>query len=161
MPMDWRTAYLEQARSDHAMLRRLLTDKTVPLCHCLHYLQMATEKLAKGFLTQPGGARYRRTHDAFVNFLIIAKGSPDLQKACGFTQRRVFAAYLDSLRDLAQDVENLSPEGNDHPNPEYPWEQAGVVISPLAYPFSNLDLYQQSPKMAKLLKFIADCFTVA
>ena len=50
--MDWRTAYLEQAKSDYAMLLKLNRDEA-PLCHRLHYLQMTTEKMAKGFLTRP------------------------------------------------------------------------------------------------------------
>ena len=160
MPMDWRTAYLEQARSDHDILFSLLR-ANAPLCHCLHYLQMTTEKMAKGFLTRPGGTRYPNTHDAFVQFLQGARYRPEIQRACGFTQQRPFIAYLNSLTDFAQAVEDLSPEGGDHPNPEYPWEQNGLILSPLTHPFLDLDLRQQTPKMAKFLKFIADCFTVA
>ena len=69
MAMDWRTAYFQQARSDYDMLLRLLKEENVPECQRLHYLQMATEKLAKGFLTQPGGPRYPKVHDAFVRFV--------------------------------------------------------------------------------------------
>ena len=160
MPMDWRTAYLMQARSDYTILLRLLQEKEVPLCHCLHYLQMTTEKLAKGFLTQSNGLRYPRTHNAFATFVKIAVYRPDIQQACGFTRNRPFIAYLESLRPLAYAIENLSPEGDDHPNPEYPWEQRGDIHAPFEYPFLELDLRQQSVKMSKLLQFIADCFTL-
>lgn len=71
-----------------------------------------------------------------------------------------YVAYLDGLRDLAQKIEDLSPDGGDHPNPEYPWEQNGSIIVPVSYAFPDLDLRQQSAKMAKLLKFIAACFTL-
>lgn len=161
MAVDWRAAYFQQAYSDYEMLLKLLADENAPLCQTLHYLQMTTEKLAKSFLTQPGGPRHPKTHDAFARFVVkFARFDKDLQSACGFTDVRQYSMYLDGLCDLAQRVENLSPEGDDHPNPEYPWEQNGVVIVPLTYPFPDLDLRQQSPKMAKLLKFIASCFTV-
>ena len=75
--MDWRTAYLEQAKSDYAMLLKL-NQEEAPLCHRLHYLQMTTEKMAKGFLTPKGGARYPKTHNALVvNFVKLAEKRPD------------------------------------------------------------------------------------
>ncbi len=123
---------------------------------------MTTEKLAKGFLTQPGGPRYGKVHDAFAKFVKkSARLNPDLQRACGIQSAHQFAEYLDGLRDLAQKIEDLSPEGGDHPNPEYPWEQNGEILSPLIHSFSELDMRRQSPKMDKLLKFIAKCFTIA
>ena len=90
--------------------------------------------------------------------MVIAKGLPRLQQVCGFVQNRHFAAYLDSLRPLAQAIENLSPEGDEHPNPEYPWEQNGAIAVPVEYHFSDLDL--ADPKIIKFLRFIADCFTL-
>lgn len=161
MPMDWRTAYFQQAKSDYDMLLRLLKEDDIPSCQILHYLQMTTEKLAKGFLIAPGGSRYPKTHDAFARFVKkYARLNPDLQWACGCVNVSQFGAYLDGLRDLAQRIEDLSPEGDDHPNPEYPWEQNGLIIAPISYPFPDLDLRQQSAKMTKLLKFIAACFTL-
>ena len=50
--MTWREAFLEQARSDFAMFD-LLNEAKVPQCHVLHYLQMATEKLAKALSLSP------------------------------------------------------------------------------------------------------------
>ena len=64
-----------------------------------------------------------------------------------------------SLLDTAQNVENLSPDGGDHPNPEYPWEVKGIILLPTEYAFIGLEL--ESPKMVKLLEFIADCFALA
>lgn len=153
MAADWRTAYFQQAKSDYGMLLKLLKEDNVPLCHSLHYLQMTTEKLAKGFRTPPGGPRPAKVHDAFTNFVKkYARLDPNLQRACGFTNVAQYSKYLEGLRDLAQKVEDLSPEGDDHPNPEYPWEQGGLIFVPMAYPFSDLDLRRQSPKMVKLLK---------
>jgi hypothetical protein len=156
--MDWRTAYLEQAKSDYAMLLKLNREEA-PLCHRLHYLQMTTEKLAKGFLTPHGGPRYAKTHDAFVSFVKLAGRRPDLRVASHFTNVSQFKAYVTSLLETAQKVEDLSPDGGDHPNPEYPWEEKGIILLPAEYPFTDLDL--RSRKMIKLLQFIDDCFTVA
>ena len=156
--MDWRTAYLTQAKSDYAMPLKLNREEAL-LCHRLHYLQMATEKLAKGFLTPSGGARYPRTHNAFADFVKIADRRPDLRVASHFTKRSQFAAYIASLLETAKKVESLSPDGEDHSNPEYPWEEKGVIMLPTEYPFADLDL--RSRKMVKLLQFIDDCFTVA
>lgn len=156
--MDWRTAYLTQAKSDYAMLLKLIREEA-PLCHRLHYLQMTTEKMAKGFLTNKGGPRYAKTHDAFVKFVRLAGGRPEFLAASHFTQAGSFAAYVASLLDTAQNVENLSPDGGDHANPEYPWEEQGAILSPTQYAFNDLVL--ENPKMVKLLQFIADCFTLA
>ena len=58
MALDWRTAYFQQAKSDYEMLLKLLSEEDIPPCQSLHYLQMTTEKLAKGLLTRPGGSHY-------------------------------------------------------------------------------------------------------
>lgn len=152
MPHDWRSATLLQARSDYDMLRRLLDDSEVPLCHVLHYLQMTTEKLAKAYLTPPGGERYPKTHDAFANFVNTFKASRAFRKELGIPRSEQFRRYIQSLKSLAKKVENLSPDGGDHPNPEYPWYDNGAVIVPSEYPFIDLSL--QSPKMVRLLEFI-------
>src|SRR5882724_6463098 len=42
-------AFIAQARSDWLVYRVLTESAEVPLCHRLHYLQMACEKLAKAY----------------------------------------------------------------------------------------------------------------
>lgn len=155
MPGDWRAAYLEQAHSDFQLLQRLIPQNDIPLCHKLHYLQMTAEKMAKGFLTPPGGGRYGNTHNAFVRFTTIAASRPELRRLSRYRNPAQFTAYVGSFRDAAQKVEDLSPEGGDHPNPEYPWEQGGVIQTPLGYHFPDLDL--RNPKMIRLMQFIEDC----
>ena len=155
MPEQWRTAFLAQARSEYALFQQLRNDKSVAPCHKLHLLQMATEKLAKAFGTPPG-QRPPRTHKAFVNFVQTAAANPRVRRASHFAQRGQFAAYANSLLPLAQSIEDLSPEGDDHPNPEYPWEQNGQVVSPLEHDWRGLSL--QSVPMLKLLQFLDDCF---
>lgn len=156
MAWDWRSSYLEQAKSDYKMFKSI---DQAPLCHSLHYLQMTTEKLAKGFLTQPGGGRYGKTHDAFVKFLRVAKGRPEFQAVAGFEQSNRFVAFVDSLLGIGQEIENLSPDGGDHPNPEYPWEAGGTIYLPTEYAFPGLVL--TNPKMIKLIQFVDDCLKIA
>ena len=156
MAHDWRSAYLRQAKSDYALFL-MLTEANAPLCHRLHYLQMATEKMSKGLLTPPGGPRFARSHNALVNFMIVAKVRHDIREASHFKSRTQFIAYIDSLIDTGRRIEDLSPEGDDHPNPEYPWEVQGRIVVPIEYAFANLDL--NSPKMIKLLQFVHDCFS--
>ena len=50
MPWDWRSSYLEQAKSNYAMFSLIRSQASS--CQSLHYLQMAKEKMAKGFLTR-------------------------------------------------------------------------------------------------------------
>lgn len=159
MPLDWRTGYLEQAKSDYAILELLRAASNVPLCQRLHYLQMATEKMAKGFLTPPGAGPYPKTHDAFVRFVRAARSRQYIRDACGFTRSEAFSAYLDSLLPLAREIENLSPEGEEHPNPEYPWEVNGAIYSPLRHPFAALDF--RNVGMTRMMQFIENCLSIA
>lgn len=161
MPMDWRTAYFQQAHSDYTVLLKMIKDESIPLCHCLHYLQMTTEKLAKGFNTPPGAGPHEKTQNAFLRFVVSgAERNLRLKAACGFTDTVQYRQYLISLRGLAQRIENLSPEGEDHPNPEYPWQQGIKILVPVSYPFRELSLRQQSLKMVDMLRFIDTCFGI-
>ena len=154
--MSWRSAYLRQAQSDWVMFNRLTASADTPLCQRLHYLQMATEKLAKGLLTVSGGGPYPKTHDAFVRFMRVAKSRPDIREACKFTQASAFNAYIDSLLPLGESIQGLSPEGDDHPNPEYPWELREIIYTPVDYAFPEFAL--QSRRMLKMLQFLQYCF---
>lgn len=162
MAEDWRAAFLLQARSDYAVLRLLLdaarNDPTL-LCQCLHYLQMTTEKLAKGFLTEPGGPRPPTVHRAFTRFVQTSRGNDRLRRGCGSTSARQFTAYLNSLLPLASAIEDLAPSGDrDRPNPEYQWEENGAVTAPAEFVFVGLDF--KNPKMIKMLQFIENCFRI-
>ena len=156
---DWRSLYLRQAQSDYAVLRLLLDTPNVPLCQKLHYLQMTTEKLAKGLMTEPGAPSYKRTHNAFVDFMRVIRTRKGVQKVCGFTNVRAFASFIDSLLPLAQEIEDLSPDGISHPNPEYPWDDENGPISPLDYPFASLR-FTANPKMSRMILFVEACLTL-
>jgi hypothetical protein len=154
---NWRTAYLRQSRSDYEIFKTLLSVPNTPLCQRLHYLQMATEKLSKALMTE-GAVRPARSHDAFVRFLQAASRRPEIRRALGYDRRTQFAAVINGILPQAQLVEDLSPEGPDHPNPEYPWESGGSIISPLDYRFPGLHF--ENTRMIKLMKFLERCFEI-
>jgi hypothetical protein len=81
--MDWHEAYLVQARSDYAVLRGLGL-QNADYCHRLHYLQMASEKLAKAMLTAPGDDQAAPiSHVMFVRMLQVLKGRPEIRRQMG------------------------------------------------------------------------------
>ena len=157
---DWRTLYLRQARADYAVFKVLLATPNMPLCQKLHYLQMATEKLAKGLMTAPGAGEYGHTHDALVRFMQVARTRAEVRQVCRYSNARAFSLYVESLLPVAQQIENLSPEGIPHPNPEYPWvDGAGQLVSPLDYSFDGLRIGKDL-LVNKLMVFIEACLTL-
>ncbi len=160
--VDWRTGYLEQAHSDYEMYQRLERAGDVALCHRLHYLQMATEKLAKGFLTPAGGAPYEYTHKAFLRLIRDASNMSRVRRRLGRTgQYAAYRSFLRSVEPLAETIQNLSPEGDDHPNPEYPWRDgAGHVQSPLHHTFAGMEA-RDNPRLRELLGFVEILFAIA
>ncbi len=80
MADDWRSAYFEQAKSDYQIFLKFIDLKDVPLCQKLHYLQMMTEKMAKGFQTPIGNGQYTNTHKVFVDFVNAAAKNKSLRR---------------------------------------------------------------------------------
>lgn len=153
--MDWRTAFLLQARSDFAIFQRL-NDSPTDYCHRLHYMQMATEKLAKSLLSPPHSDPPEASHAAFVRMLQVLKTRKDVRRQLGFRHTAAYRAYLDSLLELASRVERLAPSlaGPNEPNPEYPWRDSKTqdVIVPAQFAFDEFDL--KNPKMLKLAALV-------
>ncbi len=159
--MGWHEAYLTQARSDHRLLGNLgKRGKDVEYCHRLHYLQMATEKLAKAILTPRGGTDPAQTsHVMFVRMLQTLKRNRRLRRLLGYGRATAaFTNYIDSLLDLAARVEQLSPDqaGFTRPNPEYPWRSHGsqAVLAPVEYDFPEFN--PRDPRMVKLEALVSD-----
>lgn len=140
------------------MFRRM-NENARPLCHQLHYLQMASEKLAKAYLCDPVNKRPPQVHDVLVRFLRKARSRREFVRASRMTQAQ-FRSFVDGLLPLADAIEKLAPAGGpDKPNAEYPWQAAGSVVCPLDYTYPSLSL--KTPKMRGLLKFITICLNIA
>jgi len=140
--MTWRQAFFTQARSDFTIFQEFKERPDIPYCQKLHYLQMATEKLAKGYLSPTNGNPPPKTHLALVRFLQISKGQPEIRRKLGFeNNHRGYSAYIDGLLHIADQIEQLAPVGNcDQPNSEYPWVTNGhSIISPTNYNFPEFD----------------------
>jgi len=137
--MTWRSAFFAQARADWRLFCELKQRTDVPMCQKLHYLQMATEKLAKAFSSSQTGQRPPRSHVALTRFLKVSKGRPEIRHRLGYQENyRSFCAYIDSLLGIAQQIEQLAPVGDQEgPNAEYPWldPDSGDVVSPAEYAF--------------------------
>ncbi|HVS70412.1 MAG TPA: hypothetical protein VHQ47_04070 [Phycisphaerae bacterium] len=151
--MKWRSAFLRQARSDNAA-RQHFARVGVEQCHQLHYLQMATEKLAKGMRANDVNRDPPEfTHAAFVNGLRAIRRLPHMWRRLGFKDDAHFAAFINSLLPLAGRVERLAPAfaGKRNPNAEYPWAPASGqhAIAPADFTFPEFD--PRNPQVAKLL----------
>jgi hypothetical protein len=137
--MTWREAFRQQALSDYAVFRHLTTQADIPICHRLHYLQMATEKLAKSLLLVGSNAPNERSHYALVPFLRMLPGRPDIRARLKWADNpQQFKTYIDrKIIPWAEKIQNLVPVGgSDRLNPEYPWlNGSGEVACPATYGF--------------------------
>lgn len=156
--MTWRRAFLEQAKSDYSLFTELNQTRKAR-CHQLHYLQMATEKLAKAFLCDRDGRPPRKSHLAFTRFLKISKGRPDIRRKLGYASNYLgYCTYVDNLLPAAAKVEALAPTATDtdKPNPEYPWQQTTrEVVPPVNYgfrEFSRVELIHLQTFVNNLLR---------
>lgn len=136
--MTWQQAFLTQAKDDYEMFVHL-NEISSAECQQLHFLQMATEKLAKAFLCGLDNAPPKTSHDALTKFLRVIKGRPEIRKKLGYAKNHVaFASYIDSLLPIAGQIENLAPEGGNlrKINPEYPWEShTGEIVAPVDFKY--------------------------
>jgi hypothetical protein len=153
---DWRIAFLLQAKAEYDVLVGLSSKKSLPWSHTLHYVQMVSEKMAKGMNCT--GQKPPRDHKALVNFIRAAKSMSALSRTFGFGNQRQFRAYLDGLLPIARAIESLAPRGDrELPNPEYPWEiSANEIAVPSRYGFPGLN--SGDSDMAKFMKFLDFCF---
>ena len=150
--------FLAQSRSDFRMFRRLDNIEIEP-CDPLHYLQMATEKLAKADYLRSGQST-RLSHLGFVRFLrmfINRSGVAIKRIAPLFHIRSVdgFLALIRSFLPLAHSLESLAPAiaGMAGPNPEYPWPSDAPTETPCDYPWPLWDELRQG-RGRQLVEFV-------
>ena len=127
-------AFLAQARSDYAVFELLLDMRRedVPECHPLHYLQMATEKLAKAFFLALG-VPFSYNHSTF-DIIFHHFNRRNTARILGWKDHKAFRAFVRGLRPLFRWVVELHPSVGrarsttalqTQPNVEYPWYSRG------------------------------------
>ena len=129
----------QQAQSDYEVFA-LVRGEGLPQCHSLHYLQMATEKIAKAYFWREGRPPLK-SHVGFVQFLrflgAIRLGERDrVAGVFSFNRFQDFQGRIKTLLTIAYDLERLAPSlANEGPNPEYPWPHARPEIAPAKHNF--------------------------
>lgn len=134
--MNWGRGYAVQACSDFEA-RDHLCGSSLPLCHQLHYLQMALEKAAKAHLiaagSDPVDLQSSHAYIAKVVPIIVRDG---LRRTPGADSAWVIGA----VRALARRIELLHPQIDANrtapANCEYPWiDSRGSVVAPAEHNF--------------------------
>ncbi len=159
--MSWARAYARQARSDLEAREQLLRNERLPVCHHLHFLQMAAEKLCKAHLSAQGQPQdVLETSHAFIAGplplnvrQVIARDAQKLQR-----DTWVVAA----IRKLSRQIELLHPQVDDKrrvpSNGVYPWMAAtGVVLAPRDHAFEMSLLHEKAgATLLKIMVAVAD-----
>ena len=118
-------AFLAQAQSDLRVFSILIemNRESVSECHVLHYLQMASEKLAKAILIR-NNIEVNKSHVSPSKLPGRLKNR-NLASSLGYKNFRAYMAFLKRITPLMQDIEKLNPavaSANENmPNVEYPW----------------------------------------
>ncbi len=140
---EWAKAFATQGASDLQVYEILTAHEekksgTVPSCHRLHYLQMATEKIAKSYLVGIGNLSPRtRSHIAVANCVkIYYRSAPVKLKFAGKNDRREKIEAI--MLDVAHKIEQLNPAVDDEnvpANVEYPWSMEQNLVVPCRHKF--------------------------
>jgi hypothetical protein len=141
----WALAYIKQGGSDFAMYQRLSAMPEVAVCHTLHYLQMAGEKVAKAYRfrdTDTADERLITEHVAFSQFIESYLGSPEMKQRYAGKHEKL-REIVKLARKLAREIEKLAPAVDREASPanaEYPWLDDGRVITPCEFVYPSLTL---------------------
>ena len=164
---EFQNLWWQQAKSDYDIFE-LLKSQDKAQCHQLHYLQMVTEKLAKGYFWRSGTPPPQR-HVAFIKFLRALGGVQQSQrsqviKALNFPNFEGLQDWIRRIDPLAYSLEHLAPAlSNDGPNPEYPWPHHSPTNTPVTEKFQvwqQLIDTGQGRKFLKTIKLAVDNFPV-
>ncbi|HVS36764.1 MAG TPA: hypothetical protein VMS17_14480 [Gemmataceae bacterium] len=102
-----------------------------PVCHSLHYLQMATEKLAKAYFTT-----LPKKHLGLMKLLTALSTNAKAVRHLGFASLADLDAWVTSAAAVGDAVEKLAPAlAGAGPNAEYPWPPGAELTAPVDHPF--------------------------
>ncbi|MBX3413445.1 MAG: hypothetical protein KF708_12215 [Pirellulales bacterium] len=119
----------------------------VDSCHELHYLQMATEKLAKAYFWKTNQSPMK-SHSAFVRFMkaLVSKNTSKRERdrianVLGFKRFSSFRTRVYSILPRLHELERMAPAlaGDDGPNAEYPWPRNAPQFAPANFRFNLID----------------------
>ncbi len=162
-------ALVRQARSDFTLfeLLRVMDRGVSPECHPLHYLQMATEKLAKAVYLALGvqvGDRF--SHVAFSHLPHTIRRR-DIAGPLGWDDFRAYQRFLGRTAGLFREIDELHPAvgpqgsggGQEGSNVEYPWRARNALGTmdwhvPAEHRFGLLDRLLRSGDGASLLHLL-------
>ncbi len=154
----WGRAFAVQAKADFQTYNCLQGGRKVPMCHKLHFLQMACEKLCKAHLckAESDPVALQPSHRYIGKPLpIVVK-----QQLARLDRKAVGKdGYpMNEIRHLAREIELLSPAVDDNgkrpDNCEYPWQVGpGEIRTPREHQFPNLNLLT-APSGRTLLKCV-------
>lgn len=129
------------------MFERFMDAGDAPACHTLHFMQMATEKLAKAYRfreTATDEAALLTSHVGFRKFL-----NGFLLSDRARAEFRGRDAHRESIRKdferIALAIERLAPAVDRKGTPgnaEYPWVIGESVVAPVDYKFEEVRLLQ-------------------
>ncbi len=147
----------KQSVSDYAVFETMRSNGVHP-CHALHYLQMATEKIAKASFWSRNTAP-ALSHVGFVSFLrrlnsIRREKRSHIAALFGFPSFASFEAWLPTATSIGREIEKVSPAVMpDGPNSEYPWPHENPTQYPAGYWFPIWDELQLS-QGRRMMRFI-------
>ncbi len=159
--MTWSDAFHRQALSDLEVYRYIsLPTSKVAFCHRLHYLQMASEKLVKSYLSLGFNQAPKKSHAGLSIFLKTLQSNPNIRNRLGFADRHSqFSSHIRQLVPVAQAIERLAPclANENDVNAEYPWRSVdGTVVYPANYGFKNFQLTDLARFVAFLERLIKE-----
>jgi len=149
--------FLVQARTDFEVFKLLCKQSGLPECHALHYLQMATELLAKAHAWRNGPPP--ESHRALVPFLQGLSHNRKAQKQLGFERlNENWRSLIKKSLSFADRIQQLAPALADNgPNPEYPWPRAVPRTAPAEHRFEIWQELQTGPGR-QFIKLIGNLF---
>ena len=155
----WATAFAAQSRSDWEVYKLLAQQAGLPACHGLHFLQMASEKIAKAYRSRDTGANLGEVLGAhvgferFINAFLLCPTIKEEYEGRGAQLRQI----IKTARLLAREIERLAPAVDrlhTPENAEYPWAHGDEVVAPCAYEYPSLSLLT-TPRGRTFLNFVA------
>ena len=148
--MNWPQAFRVQALSDWKVYKNL-NSNSFEECHQIHYLLMASEKLAKAHLSGPTNPT-QKSHMSLREFIHGCASIPNLRKYINNNYNASqFREYINSLKIISEKLLSVIPKGIKDINVEYPWESgSGLVVAPCQYTYLN----SLGIKPYELLRFI-------